>query len=153
MRFLLLLMLVLPMACRPQGGAVPVGAADSRAAVESFLRAAKAQDLDAMSVIWGTERGPVRDQSDVMNRQQREQRQLVMMCYLNHDRYQIVSETQGETSRTLAVRLTRGSLSRTTNFVTVRGRDGRWYVQEAALQPLTDFCRTPPSTTPPPGTR
>ena len=98
-----------------------------------------------------TERGPVRDE---MERTERERRQLVMMCYLNHDRHQILSETQGEASRTLAVQLGRGSLTRTTNFVTVRGRDGRWYVQDAALQPLTDFCRTPPSATPPPpGTR
>ena len=151
MRFLLLLMLLLPISCRPQGGSTPTGAADARSAVESFLRAARAQDLDAMSVIWGTERGPVRDE---MERTERERRQLVMMCYLNHDRHQILSETQGEASRTLAVQLSRGSLTRTTNFVTVRGRDNRWYVQEAALQPLTDFCRTPASATPPPpGTR
>ena len=151
MRLLLLLLLALPLACRPQGGPTPVGADDSRAAVESFLRAAKAQDLEAMSVIWGTARGPVRDQ---MDRREREQRQLVMMCYLNHDRYQIVSETPGETSRTLAVRLTRGSLTRTTNFVTVRGPAGRWFVEQAEIRPLTDFCRTPPSAQPPPaGTR
>lgn len=151
MRLLLLLMLLLAAACRPQGGDNLTGAADSRAAVESFLRAAKAQDLEAMSIIWGTERGPVRDQ---MERRQREQRQLVMMCYLNHDRYQILSETPGETSRTLAVQLSRGSLTRSTNFVTVRGPGGRWYVQEAAIQPLTDFCRAPPSPAPPPpGTR
>jgi hypothetical protein len=152
-RFLLLLLVMLPIACRPQGGSTPTGAADARSAVESFLRAARAQDLDAMSVIWGTERGPVRDE---MERTERERRQLVMMCYLNHDRHQILSETQGEATRTLAVQLSRGSLSRTTNFVTVRGRDNRWYVQEAALQPLTDFCRTPSSATPtppPPGTR
>ena len=153
MRFLLLLMLVLPMACRPQGGSSPIGAANSRAAVEAFLRAAKAQDLEAMSVIWGTQRGPVRDQSDVMDRREREQRMLVMMCYLNHDRYQILSETQGESSRTLAVQLTRGSMSRTTNFVTVRGPGDRWYVEQAQIQPLTDFCRNPPSPAPPPGTR
>ena len=150
MRFLLLLMLVLPLACRPQGGGNLTGAADSRAAVESFLRAARAQDLEAMSIIWGTERGPVRDQ---MERREREQRQLVMMCYLNHDSYQILSETPGETSRTLAVQLSRGSLTRTTNFVTVRGAGGRWYVEQAQIQPLTDFCRTPPSSPPPPGTR
>ena len=150
-RLLLLLLLVLPIACRPQGGGTLTGAADSRSAVESFLRAARAQDLEAMSVIWGTERGPVRDE---MERQEREQRELVMMCYLNHDRHQILSETPGETMRTLAVQLFRGSLTRTTNFVTVLGPGNRWYVQSAELRPLTDFCRTPPSATPPPpGTR
>ena len=151
MRVLLLLLLVLPVACRPQGGSDVTGAANPRAAVESFLRAAKAQDLEAMSVIWGTERGPARDQ---MDRQYRERAQLVMMCYLNHDQYRIVSETPGEARRTLAVQLSRGSLNRTTSFVAVLGPGGRWYVEQAQIQPLTDFCRTPPaSTPPPPGTR
>lgn len=149
----LVLILALLAACRPPGGGgggpTPVGAPNSRAALDMFLASAKAQDLEAMSRVWGTARGPVRDE---MDRQERERRQLVIMCYVNHDSYRVLSETPGESERTLSVELTRGDLRRTTNFVTVRGPGGRWFLQEAQIQPLTDFCRTPP-TTPPPGTR
>ena len=38
------------------------GAATPAAAVDAFLAAAKAEDLQAMSAVWGTPTGSVRDQ-------------------------------------------------------------------------------------------
>src|SRR5579883_1210574 len=37
------------------------GAPSARGAVERFLAAVRAQDLQAMSVVWGTKNGPSRD--------------------------------------------------------------------------------------------
>jgi len=68
------------------GGSQMTGAASSHLAVEQFLAAARAQDLQAFSAIWGSERGAARD---VVDRSQLEKRELTMMCYLTHDRYEI----------------------------------------------------------------
>lgn len=91
-----------------------------------------------MSVIWGTAKGPARD---VVDRAQLERRELIMQCYLNHDKFQILSEApaQNET-RMLAVSLTKGNQTRETSFTTVRGPSNRWYVLEAQLDPMRDFC-------------
>ena len=43
------------------GGGQMTGAASSQLAVEQFLAAARAQDLQAFSAIWGSERGPARE--------------------------------------------------------------------------------------------
>jgi hypothetical protein len=114
------------------------GAANSRAALETFLRAVHSEDLQAMSLIWGTAEGPARNR---MTREDLERRELVMICFLRHDNYQILGEQQlaGSERRTL-VELRRGNLTRSSNFTTVQARDGRWYVLTAELEPLRDFC-------------
>jgi hypothetical protein len=122
----------------PGPGRQLTGAESPRKAVEAFLAAVRAQDLQAMSVIWGTSRGPARD---VVDRAQLERRELIMQCYLNHDKFQILSEapSQGE-ARSFAVSLTKGQLTRETSFTTVRGPSDRWYVLEAQLEPVKDLC-------------
>ncbi|HUF27764.1 MAG TPA: hypothetical protein VMM18_12380 [Gemmatimonadaceae bacterium] len=137
----LALVLVLLGACRPQAGSDVAGAPTPAAAVEAFLAAARAQDLDAMALMWGNSRGLVRDQ---IPREERERRQLVMMCYMSHDSFRILDEGSGDTERPLRVELTRGQRRLATTFVTVRTAAGRWLVQNAELQPLTEFCRNPP---------
>ena len=72
------------------------GASSPRAAVDGFLGAVKAQDLQAMSTVWGNVKGPARD---AIERAELEKRELIMQCYLNHDSYRIVSEAPGEASR------------------------------------------------------
>ena len=58
------------------------GATSSAAAVEQFLSAAKAQDLQAMSAVWGNAVSPMRERVD---RQELERRLLIMTCHLRHD--------------------------------------------------------------------
>ncbi len=78
------LLLLVAVACRstPSYGNTATGerqlagAASPREAVQSFLAAVKSQDLQAMSVIWGTSKGPARDQVD---RAQLERRELIML--------------------------------------------------------------------------
>jgi hypothetical protein len=120
------------------GIAAAAGAASSRAALEAFLAAVHAEDLQAMSLVWGTVDGPARAR---MPREELERRELVMICFIRHDNYQILNEQQlpGGQLRTL-VELRRGNLARSSNFTTVRAKDGRWYVLTAELEPLRDFC-------------
>lgn len=143
------LLLLVAVACRsapthtnPTTGAVQLtGAASPREAVQSFLGAVKSQDLQAMSVIWGTSKGPARDQ---MERAQLERRELIMQCYLSHDKFDIRSDTRtGEGLHKLGVSLTKGNLTRETNFITVQGPSERWYVQDVPLEPVRDLCATP----------
>jgi hypothetical protein len=120
------------------GGSQMTGAASPHLAVEQFLAAARAQDLQAFSAIWGSERGAARD---IVDRSQLEKRELTMMCYLTHDRFEIsgdVAPKPGEHDYT--VELTRGTQTRETKMTAVQGPSDRWYVLDVQLAPLQDLC-------------
>ena len=117
------------------------GAADAKGAVLAFLDAAKNQDLQALSSVWGSTEGSVRD-TGAIPREELEKRELVMLCYLTHDTHQILSEAPAANNeRVIAAQLRRGTLARTANFYAVAGPGGRWYVRQFDMEPLTDFCR------------
>jgi len=127
-------------AVAPAGSAT--GAADPRGAVLAFLDAAKNQDLQALSAVWGSVDGSVRD-TGAIPRDEMEKRELVMICYLTHDSHQIVNDAPAANNeRVVSAQLKRGPLSRTTNFFTVAGPGGRWYVRAFDMEPLTDLCKT-----------
>ena len=114
------------------------GAAAPRLAVEPCLAAARAQDLQAFSAIWGSERGPARD---VVDRSQLEKRELTMMCYLTHDRFEIGADvTPKPGQHDFTVELTRGSQTRETKITAVQGPSERWYILDVKLEPLQDLC-------------
>jgi hypothetical protein len=118
------------------------GAADAKAAVLLFLDAAKTQDLQALSAVWGSNEGSVRD-TGAIPREEMEKRELIMMCYLNHETHQVLSDAPAANNeRVVAAQLRRGQLSRTTNFYAVAGPGGRWYVRAFDMEALTDFCKT-----------
>ncbi len=117
------------------------GAADPRGAVAGFLSAVKSQNLQSLSTFWGTHDGAVRDQGS-MSRDELEKRELLMMCYLRHDSYHVATDAPGTAGeRVLAVQLTRGTLTATTNFYAVVSGKGRWYVRQVDLEPVAEFCR------------
>lgn len=115
------------------------GAADASAAVRGFLAAVKNQDLQAMSSYWGDREGLARDRYPLNELNRRE---LLMMCYLKHDSAQILSDAPSpDGGRTVAVQLTLGGLTASTNFQTVVGPDGRWYVNNVPeISSLQRFC-------------
>lgn len=118
------------------------GAANARAAVLAFLDAGKNQDLQALSAVWGSSAGSVRDVGAIP-RDEMEKRELVMLCYLSHDTHQIVSDAPATNNeRVLTAQLKRGSLTRSANFYAVPGPDGRWYVRTFDMESLTDLCRS-----------
>ena len=115
-----------PTRSAPSVSGSTTGAATSQAAVLGFLAAVKNQDLQAMSNYWGDKQGPARDRYPM---EELNKRELLMMCYLKHDSAQILSDAPSPGGgRTLAVELTLGSLTGSTNFQTVTGPEGRWYV-------------------------
>ena len=149
MRKLLIGLLVVVGACTTRTTVIPatpspattssVGQRSPREALATFLSAANAQDLQAMSNVWGDKQGSVLA-SGKMSREEIEKREIIMLCYLKHDRYRVVSELPAvDNERTLGVELTKGKLSRTANFS--MATDGsRWYVHSADLDALRDLC-------------
>ena len=128
-------------ACRTTPPGRMTGADAPRAAVDQFMTAVRAQDLQALSTIWGTNSGPARDQID---RVELERREVIMMCYLTHDRYRVQTDQPAAGGgRNFRVEVTRGPLSKTTTFNVVRGPSERWYVQDVDLTQMQDFCTRP----------
>ncbi len=141
MRKLILGLLLAATACGGATTVVPAPPAPigPRPALDAFLAAIRAQDLQAMSSAWGDKEGPVRDNKK-LSRDEVEHRELIMMCYFRHDRYRVLGDqptTGGE--RVMQVQLTKGTLSRTTNFFLADAGD-RWYVRTAEMEPVKDLC-------------
>lgn len=117
------------------------GAATSRGAIESFLAAVKSSDLQGMSGVWGTNKGPARD---LMKREELEKRLVVMQCLLMHDKWRFVEDAprlQTGGHQQFQVELTRKSSVAKTTFNTVPGPGGRWFLDDVDVTPLRDFCR------------
>lgn len=135
----LLLVLVAILGCHRTVGGPEAGATSSEAAVQQFLFAAKAQDLQAMSAVWGNAESPVRDRAD---RQQLERRLLLMTCHLRHDESRIGAGNSGEAGKVLhRVDLTQGDKKASPVFTTVRNtRTGRWFVEDFDFQATAGFC-------------
>ena len=141
MRKLLLLGLLMAGACATRTVTIPESSATQgpRPALAEFLASVRSQDLQAMSGAWGDKDGSVRD-SKKMSRSEMEQRELLLMCYFKHDSYRVLGESPGQDGeRILSVELTKGTLTRTTNFFLVKGAV-RWYVRSADIEPVRDLC-------------
>jgi hypothetical protein len=116
-----------------------IGGSTPRMAVEQFLTAVRAQDIQAMSVVFGTSRGPARDN---MDRTELEKRLIILQCYFNHDQYRILNENPGEDNhRVFTVELTRNRLTKAPHFYTTRGPGGRWFVDNMEIAAVREFCR------------
>lgn len=133
----------LPGAAVPSAGGLPttIGAASGRGAVEAFLKAVAAQDLQAMSGLWGNTKGLARDQ---LKRDELEKRLIIMQCLMQHDRFQFPEsgprlQTGGRQEH--LIELTKGSTSARTTMITVAGPGGRWLVEDVNVTPLRDFCK------------
>ena len=130
-------------ATTPPGEVTPVsatgaGAETPQAAVDRFLSTVRAGDLQAMSLIWGSEKGPARDN---IPRAELEKREIILQCYLKHDSYKILDEANAAGGRRVFdVELKKKDLTRTTNMHTVRGPKGRWFVEKTDIAALRDFC-------------
>ncbi len=118
-----------------------VGAVTGKAAVEGFLKAVKAQDLQAMSAIWGTTKGAARDQ---MKRDDLEKRLIIMQCTLTHEKWAYLEDRprlQTGGRQEFQLELFQSQRSAKTSIVTVSGPGGRWFVEDINLLPLKEFCR------------
>lgn len=133
--------LVIVGACsrNPKPGVVLTGAAAPRLAVEQFMTAVKSQDLQAMSVVWGTSKGPARDQ---LERTELEKREIIMQGCYEHERFRIVEEGPApDGERVVRVEVVRGKKSATPSFMVVKGPADRWYVRDAGIVAMKDLCK------------
>lgn len=153
MRKLLLMGLLFASACKSHTVEIPAtapspmtpvgtsaaGATSPRLALDTFLAAVRAQDLQAMSAVWGDKNGPVRD-AKVMSREDMEQRELYLIRCLKHDSFRVLGDSPAmDGERSMRVELVRGTVAKTTDFSLARGGD-RWYVRTFALEPVRDLC-------------
>ena len=129
------LLLLFAAACKTVAiGTSRTGADDARSAVERFLAAARAQDLQALSVVWGNEKGAQRDQ---LARAELEQREVIMIRLLRHDQSRISEPQRAPNGRlALTVDLKQGALTASPVFTAVRAKSGRWYVENLDLTML-----------------
>jgi len=115
------------------------GAAAPREAVDRFLGAAKSGDLQEMAIAWGTARGPARDQFE---RAELDKRLILMAGCYDGDKHRIIDELPGDNGkRMLRVELTKGTLTKTPRFTTVKGPSDRWYVEDADFAAVTALCK------------
>ena len=142
--------LALAVACRqqpePSASAPGAGASSARAAVDGILGALKSGDIQAVTTVWGTARGPVRD-DDRFKRTELEQRIVLMQRCFNHDSYKIVGQVAGEQGgQGFEVDLRRGANTRRTRVNAVQATKGkRWFVDNLDVDSVRDFCQQPRS--------
>src|SRR5438132_7761201 len=114
------------------------GAPAPRLAVETFLDAAHTGDLQAMSAMFGTDKGPARDNID---RNELEKREIILQCFFNADKHRFISDVPGQNGhRVIKMELTKGNLVRQPNFFVVRGPENRWYVDNMEIAVVREFC-------------
>jgi len=117
------------------------GGASAQLAVDQFLRAVKARDLQAMSTVFGTNNGPARE---TMDRTELEKREIILACYFNNDSYRILGERSGQSGhREVSVELKKGAMNRQSTFYAIQGPGGRWYVDNMDIAAVRDFCGNP----------
>ena len=122
------------------------GAPTPTAAVQAFFNAVHAGDLQAMSAVWGTHRGPARA---TLPHDELEKRDVIMQCYFNPDAFTLLEERANMDGRhVFRVQLTRGAQRRVTSATTVQGPSNRWYVESLDIASVRDFCAPPNRTTP-----
>lgn len=143
-----LALLGLAVGCRKQNTSIGAGARTPQQAVVQFLDAARAQDMDQMSAVWGNAESPTRDR---VERQELERRLLIMMCHLKHDESRLSPAQPGEAGRTLMrAELKQGTKEATVPFTLVKNaRTELWFVEDVDLRPAREFC-TPATVTPRP---
>jgi hypothetical protein len=108
-----------------------------------FMAAVKAQDLQALSFVWGGKDGPAITLG-TMDREAMEKREIIMICHLTHDKFRITGESPAPNDQrnlTVEITRTRTNETRSTTFLTTPGPGKRWYVVQPDLNPLKDFCR------------
>jgi len=117
------------------------GAATPQLAVEQFLRAVNAKDIQAMSIVFGTNNGPARE---TMDRTELEKRLIILACYFTHDSARILGEAQGSGGhREVRVEVKKGNMTRQSTFYTIQGPGRRWYVDNMDIAAVRDFCGNP----------
>jgi hypothetical protein len=134
----LLIVLLVLSACRPIPSTVVTGASSPEGAVDAFIKAAAAQDLQAMGAVWGTARGAARE---TIERSELERRELIMIRLLCQEEFRVVSAAPGvDGRRALRLDMTRAGRTVPVTFTTIQGPGARWYVEDVEVAKLQELC-------------
>jgi hypothetical protein len=105
------------------------------AAVNGFLAAVKANNLNRMGQLWGTDKGPA---ATTMESVELTQRLTVIQKYLDHSGYRVI---EGPTAvpgnqrlRTFRVELQRSNCTRVVPIDIIFSRNGSWIVYDVHLE-------------------
>jgi hypothetical protein len=102
------------------------------------MAAIRIGDLQAMSAVWGTRDGLLRDH---VSREELEQREVITQRCLRHDSYKVLGEASSTPgARTLSVQVMLKDLTAATDFTLAQGPDARWYVSELDLNNMQKIC-------------
>jgi hypothetical protein len=108
------------------------GAPSARGAVERFLAAVRSQDLQAMSLVWGSKAGPARE---TLPREELEKREVILAQCLANDSASFVDENSApDGDRQVRYALHHGNVVRTPTFSVEEGPLSRWYVRQIDLR-------------------
>jgi hypothetical protein len=124
-------------------GAAATGGATPRDAVDRFLSAARAQDLQALGAVFGNDQGPLRDHAD---RSVVERQLLIQLQCLRHDKATVSAPVRGPGGTDIfTVDLAQGTLAASPKFTVIRGPENRWYVEVFEIVELQNkgFCSKP----------
>lgn len=140
MKRLTAVVVLLLAACRATPSGLMTGASTPEAAVTAFIGAAKAQDLQAVTAVWGTNKGSVRE---TMPRGDMERRATIIVRLLCQDEFRIVRSEQGiDDTQVVVVDLLRRGARLPRRFTTVKGPSERWYVEGFPVDDaIQQFCR------------
>jgi hypothetical protein len=130
-----------------------LGAADPKSAIGAFIAAINAQDLQAMSAVWGDADGSVRNQMNADELMKREVVMIQMLKCVRKDFTVISDAVASTTQRSMVVEMNflppsraGGStgngtvVTRTTNIAVANDKSGRWYVSAVDLNKINDVC-------------
>ncbi len=102
------------------------------AAIDNFMAAVKAKDLDRMGQLWGNQKGPIASQTSDKDREQLRQRLVVMQRMLEYKGYRIVEgplpSSAGGDMRMFRIELERGNCKKVVPFDVVKTHQGGWLV-------------------------
>ena len=115
------------------------GSATPRDALQKFLAAAKAQDVQALGKAMGSADGPL---IATQPQDQVEMRAVIMFCYLHHDSYTITREIAASGGdRIVTAELKYKTVTRSADFITARGKPNNlWYVKQFEPTQLNEIC-------------
>ena len=127
---LLVLVALGALACGGKGGSQAPAPQSLPESLAQFMSAVKANDLEHMMALWGTERGLA---SGWMKSDELKQRLTVLQIYLNHVGYRVIEGPLPVTNKADR-RMFRVELQRATSCTVVvpielaHAKDGRWLV-------------------------
>lgn len=125
------------------GSTARIGAASPRAAVDQMLAAARAQDLQGITAVWGDESGLVRDRTP---RQEVEDRAFIIACVLKNDTQKVGDASPAGNGRVFVTAdLTQGRNAGSLRFEVAPVAGGRWLIANFDVSVLQNkgFCSRP----------